>query len=104
MGHIRTALRHCVVAWLTPLGLSILSTAVIAGSTSKMGGSAVGPWMMAAIALELVFFAGASVRLWPKLGAQVQNATRLGLFAVHLAVQLALAASMAFATLVMFNR
>lgn len=104
MGHIRTALRHCVVAWILPLGLGFVSTAVIAGSTSKLGASAVGPWMMAAIALQLVYFAGSSVRLWPQLGAQVENATRIGLFVVHLAVQLALAAAMAFATLVMFNR
>ncbi|MBL9006473.1 MAG: hypothetical protein JNJ46_19615 [Myxococcales bacterium] len=98
------ALRQCFVAWLIPLGLSFVSNALIAGSTSKLGASAVGPWMMAAIALQLVFFAAASVRLWRQLGAIEKSATRLGLFAVHSAVQLGLAATMAFATLVMFNR
>jgi hypothetical protein len=99
-----TALRLCFTAWLVPLGLGFVATALIAGSTSKLGASAVGPWMMAAIALQLLFFAGSSVRLWPRLGAQVQAATRLIVFVLHTIVQLGLAAAMAFCTLVLFNR
>lgn len=99
-----TALRSCFMASLLPVLASFVSTAVIAGSTSKLGASAVGPWMNLALVLDLCFFAGASFLLYKKLGRVLKGGTLIGLFFVHSLVQLGLLAFLGFSTLIMFNR
>jgi hypothetical protein len=99
-----TALRYCFIAWVLPILVGFLSTAVIAGATSKLGAAAVGPWMILAIVLELCFFAGASILLFKKLSLLLKGGTLIGLFFIHSLVQLGLFAVMGFSTLVMFNR
>lgn len=98
------ALVLCVAAWAAPLIASFISTGIIAASTSSLGASAVGPWMLLAIALQVLFFGGASVVLYRLLGPLLQGSSRLGLFLAHSVVQLGLTGVMAFGTLVAFNR
>jgi hypothetical protein len=98
------ALRTCLLASILPLILGFLSTAFIAGATSHKGAAAVGPWMILAILLQVVFFLGASVLLFRATASHVQGGARIGLLLVHSVVQLLLLGMMAFATLVLFNR
>jgi hypothetical protein len=99
-----TALRFCFAAWLLPLIAGFFSTGFIAGATSKLGASAVGPWMLFAVFLQLCFFAGASFFLFKRISSILQGGSLIGLFVVHCLVQLGLFAVMAFSTLVIFNR
>lgn len=92
------------MASILPILASFVSTAVIAGSTSKLGASAVGPWMTLAIVLDLCFFAGASILLFKKIRRTLKGGTLIGLFFVHSLVQLGLFVVLGFSTLVMFNR
>jgi len=98
------AIRAYFAAWLLPLSVSVLATAIIAGSTSKLSASAAGSWMLVAMAIQALAFVGFSLRLWRRSGAHVQGATRVVLFVLHSVIQVGLAACMAFATLVLFNR
>ena len=98
------ALRSCLLAWVLPLLTSVVTTAVVAGSTSKLGAAAVGPWMMLAMALDLCFFAGASILFWGKIRRLLKGGTLFGLFLMHALVQIGLVAVLGFCTLVMFNR
>lgn len=98
------AIVFSLAAWGAPLLAALLTTGVIAGATQKLGASAVGPWMMLAIALQLVLFAGASVVLFRLLGRTLEGGARVGLFVAHSFVQLGLFGMVAFGTLVAFNR
>lgn len=99
-----TALRFCFLAWILPLVIGFLSTGIIAGSTSKLGASAVGPYMLLAVLLQFCFSAGASFLLFKRISSILQGGPLIGLFVVHCLVQLGLFAVVAFASLVLFNR
>lgn len=97
-------LRAAFLAWLLPLGLAFVATGIIAGATSKMGGSAVGPWMLGTMGLQVLLFAAGSRWLYARLGHSLEGGARIGAFLVHSLVQVALCAALVFATLVLFNR
>lgn len=97
-------LRAAFLAWLLPLGLAFVATGIIAGSTSRLGASAVGPWMMGTMGLQLLFFAAGSRWLWGRLGLELTGGSRIGVFVLHSLVQAGLAVTLVFATLVLFNR
>lgn len=97
-------LRVALLAWLLPLGLAFVATGVVAGATSKMSGSAVGPWMLGTMGLQVLIFAAGSRWLYARLGLSLEGGARIGAFLVHSLVQLALCAALLFATLVLFNR
>ena len=97
-------LRAAVAAWLFPLGLAFVATGIIAGSTSKLGATAVGPWMLGTMLLQCLLFAAGSRWLYRRLGLELQGGARIGAFLVHSVVQVGLLVAMVFATLVLFNR
>lgn len=98
------ALRYSLLASVLPLILAFLSTAFIAGATSHKGAAAVGPWMMLAVLLQIVFFVGGSVLLFRSTASLLHGGARVGLLVVHAVVQLVLLGMIAFSTLVLFNR
>lgn len=98
------ALRLCFLAWILPLVAGFLSAGIIAGATSKMGASAVGPWMILAVLLEVVFSLTASIFLYKWISPLLHGGVLIGLYLVHSIVQLGLVGLMAFSTLVLFNR
>lgn len=98
------AIRAGFAAWLLPPLLGLVTTGIIAGSTSKLSGTAVGPWMFAAMGLQILLFVAGSAWLYRRLGHELKGGARIGAFLVHTLVQLALCAMILFATLVLFNR
>lgn len=97
-------LRAASLAWLLPLGLAFVATGIIAGSTSRLGASAVGPWMLGTMGLQVLLFAAGSRWFFRRLGLELQGGARIGAFLLHSVVQVGLLVAMVFSTLVLFNR
>ena len=104
MGAVGKAVLLCIAATIVPLFAGIVATAIVAGSTSKLGASAVGPWLVGLLVVQLGLFAGSSAVLFKLLGPLVAGAGRAGLFFVHVVVQLGLLGLLAFVSVVVFNR
>jgi len=91
--------------WLGSLVLSLISTGIAAGATSRWSASRVGGVMLLVMVLDVVFAAVGSFMLWRGLAANLPaTAPRVVLLLGHVALQLATVAVVILMTFVVFNR
>ena len=95
---------YCLGAWIVSFLAGIFATGMVAGATSKMGASAVGSWMLFAIALQVLFALIITVFLFGQL-KQSRSVGHLALLMIVYAVgQVGLLGCTVFGTFVLFNR
>ncbi|MCC6335129.1 MAG: hypothetical protein IT380_14215 [Myxococcales bacterium] len=83
---------------------SLVSLGILAGSTSRMGASEVGPVLLVGVALEAAFFLGGSGLIFFYAGKVLTGSARWAVPISHGVFQLGLWGVFAFGSLVAFNR
>jgi hypothetical protein len=92
------------LAWIGS-GLSALfALGLVAAATSSLGAGAVGPYLLALIAVEAVFFVAGWVLYVRYLGRTLSGLARVGFAVAHAALQVGSFVTIAFSSLVAFNR
>lgn len=95
---------YCLGAWIVSFLAGVFATGMVAHSTSRMGASAVGPWLLFAIALQVLIALVITVFLFWRL-KQSRSLGRLALLMIVYALgQVGLLSTTVFGTFVLFNR
>jgi len=91
--------------WLGSVVLSIISTGIVAGATSRWSSQRVGPAMLFVMALDVVFAALGSYMLWRGMAVNLPaTGGRVVLLLGHAALQFATVVVVILMTFVAFNR
>ena len=95
---------YCLGAWIVSFLAGVFATGMVAGATSKMGASSVGPWMLFAIAMQVLIALVITVFLFWRL-KQSRSVGHLALLMIVYAVgQAGLLSCTVLGTFVLFNR
>ena len=95
---------YCFGAWIVSFVAGLIATGMVAGATSHLGASAVGPWLLFAIALQVLIAVAVTVFLYRRVSPSMSAGPLIALLIVYALGELALLCTTAFGTFVLFNR
>jgi hypothetical protein len=95
---------YCFGAWIVSFLAGVFATGMVAGATSHLGASAVGPWLLFAIALQVLIDVAVTVFLYRRVSPSMSAGALTALLIVYALGELALLCTTAFSTFVLFNR